>query len=298
MNLLKKTGAIAVALSLLSFSAQAKQLDILAPSGNTGNGWKMAVMWHKALVDQGYDSKLHWTKNCHKNNKWIKNNPDRQAMFLLPANSWKSNRAKQNCTPQPHVSYDNFVSVLYLRSMALCVSKSANFTNINDFMKSKKKIKIGVSDYPAGMFNDLSKQFNVPFQEVTFGGSSKTLKGLIAGDVDIIFTGYTAREINTPGVQCFATSKGVNGTKAFAELFPTWKLKNLANFSIMLGANIKSKENLADAKAALHKMLKEDSDLVNYYSKSFIITGADLEATGAALGDFWKTVDTWISLDN
>ena len=83
--------------------------------------------------------------------------------------------------------------------MALCVSKSANFTNINDFMKSKKKIKIGVSDYPAGMFNDLSKQFNVPFQEVTFGGSSKTLKGLVAGDVDMIFTGYTAREINTPG---------------------------------------------------------------------------------------------------
>ena len=66
----------------------------------------------------------------------------------------------------------------------------------------------------------------------------------------------------------------------------------------MLGANIKSKENLADAKAALHKMLKEDKDLINYFSKSFIITGADLEATGATYGDFWKTVDTWISLDN
>ena len=89
MNLLKKTGALAVALSITSFSAFADQLDIIVPSGNTGNSWKQGVMLHKALQSQGFDSELHWTKNCHTNNKWVKSN-DRAAMYIINANKLKS----------------------------------------------------------------------------------------------------------------------------------------------------------------------------------------------------------------
>ena len=301
MNLLKKTGALAIALTLTSFSASAAdQLDIIVPSGNTGNSWKQGVMFHKALQNQGFDSELHWTKNCHTNNKWIKNN-DRAAMYLISANKWKSDKYRKKCDHTPALTEDSVVSMLFLRSMAVCVAKQP-FNNINskaDFMKwisQKDKINIGVSDYPQGMFVDLEKQFNIPFNRVDFSGSSKVLKGLIAGDVDMIYTGYTKREINTPGVNCFATTAGVNGTEKFIDIFPNWKLNEIATFAVMQGVNMNS-DIKAKAKAALHKMLLEDSDLVNYYGKSHIITGSTMEDLGMSMTNFWKTVDTWISLD-
>ena len=301
MNLLKKTGALAVALSITSFSAFADQLDIIVPSGNTGNSWKQGVMFHKALQNQGFDSELHWTKNCHTNNKWVKNN-NRSAMYLVTANKWKSDTYRKKCDANPAITKESVVSVLWLRSMTLCVAKKP-FNNIKtkaDFMKwisQKDKINIGVSDYPQGMFIDLEKQFNIPFNRVDFSGSSKTLKGLVAGDVDMIYTGYTAREINTPGVNCFATTAGVNNTVKFVDLFPNWKLKNVATYAIMQGVNMDA-DKTAKAKVALHKMLNQDPDLVKYYGKSHIITGDIMESKGMGLKEFWDTVDVWVSLDN
>ena len=301
MNLLKKTSALAVALSLTSFVTFADQLDIIVPSGNTGNSWKQGVMFHKALQNQGFDSELHWTKNCHTNNKWVKNN-NRAAMYLISANKFKSDKFRKKCDPNPAITEDSTVSMLFLRSMTLCVAKKP-YNNINskaDFEKWIKgkngKINIGVSDYPQGMFIDLEKQFNVKFNRVDFSGSSKTLKGLVAGDVDMIYTGYTAREINTPGVNCFATTAGVNGTEKFADLFPNWKLKDVATYAIMQGVNMNSKQK-AVAKNAMMKMLKEDADLKAYYGKSHILTGDIMEAKGMGLKNFWNIVDVWISLD-
>lgn len=300
MNLLKKTGALAVALTITSFSASADQLDIIVPSGNTGNSWKQGVMLHKALQSQGFDSELHWTKNCHTNNKWVKNN-DRAAMYIINANKLKSDIYRKKCKANPAITDDSAVSMLYLRSMALCVAKKP-FNNINskeDFNKwisQKDKIKIGVSDYPRGMFVDLEKQYNIPFNRVDFSGSSKVLKGLIAGDVDIIYTGYTAREVNTPGVNCFATTAGVNGTQKFKDIFPNWKLNELATYAILQGVNM-NPDIKAKAHAAAMKMLSEDADLVAYYGKSFIITGDKMEEQGMDMKGFWKTYDIWVSLD-
>ena len=300
MTLLKKTGALAVALSITSFSAFADQLDIIVPSGNTGNSWKQGVMFHKALQNQGFDSELHWTKNCHTNNKWVKKN-DRAAMYLINANKLKSDIYRKKCKANPAITDDSVVSMLYLRSMSLCVAKKP-FNNIStkeDFYKwisQKDKINIGVSDYPQGMFVDLEKQFNMPFNRVDFSGSSKVLKGLIAGDVDIIYTGYTAREINTPGVNCFATTAGVNGTQKFKDIFPNWKLNELATYAIFQGVNM-TPDIKAKAHAAAMKMLSEDADLVAYYGKSHIITGNKMEEQGMDMKGFWKTYDIWVSLD-
>jgi len=300
MNLLKKTGALAVALSITSFSASADQLDIIVPSGNDGNSWKQGVMFHKALQNQGFDSKLHWTKNCHTNNKWVKKN-DRAAMYLINANKLKSDIYRKKCKANPAVTDDSVVSMLYLRSMSMCVAKKPynNISSKEDFYKwisQKDKIKIGVSDYPQGMFADLEKQFNIPFNRVDFSGSSKVLKGLIAGDVDIIYTGYTAREINTPGVNCFATTAGVNGTQKFKDIFPNWKLNELATYAIFQGVNM-NPDIKTKAHAAAMKMLSEDADLVAYYGKSHIITGDKMEEQGMDMKGFWKTYDIWISLD-
>jgi len=191
--------------------------------------------------------------------------------------------------------------MLYLRSMSMCVAKKPynNISSKEDFYKwisQKDKIKIGVSDYPQGMFADLEKQFNIPFNRVDFSGSSKVLKGLIAGDVDIIYTGYTAREINTPGVNCFATTAGVNGTQKFKDIFPNWKLNELATYAIFQGVNM-NPDIKTKAHAAAMKMLSEDADLVAYYGKSHIITGDKMEEQGMDMKGFWKTYDIWVSLD-
>ena len=223
-------------------------------------------------------------------------------MYLISANKWKSDKYRKKCDHNPALTDDSIVSMAFLRSMTVCVAKQPfnNINSKNDFYKwisQKDKITIGVSDYPQGMFTDLEKQFNIPFNRVDFSGSSKVLKGLLAGDVEMIYTGYTAREINTPGVNCFATTAGVNGTEKFADVFPNWKLKNVATYALMQGVNMDAKQKAA-AKKAMIKMFKEDPDLKAYYGKSHILTGDIMEEKGMGSKNFWDIVDVWVSLDN
>lgn len=276
MNLIKKLGAMSVAL-FVSVAAVAESskpvLDVIVPYSNTGNGWKQGVMIQKALEAAGWDSEMVHTGSCPGTNDYA-GKTDRPGIFLA-SNSVVAAFAEQGCNLP--VSDKTFVGPYFDRSQAMCVAGDSNFTSIEEFVKGKSRITVGnTSSLPAGLYDDLSKQFGVEFVRVDYNGSGSTFRGMLAGEVDMIYQGYTAREVNSE-LKCFATTLGVNNTAKFDDLFPNWSLSNITEYTALFGIGLESDESKAKAREAVYNALANDPDLSAYYAKSFIVTGDKMQ---------------------
>ena len=303
MTLLQRLSATIIALTItvtgLTGTAMAdkKILDVIVASSNTGNNWKQGVMLQKALTERGYDSKLVHTANCHKNKKYIAST-DRPGFYFKSGSSWISDVVRKKCFIAPEVTEDvSYVTPFFYRSNAMCVRKSDNIgSDLKDIMawiKAKDRVTIATFNNLPDDFADLGKQFGNKWKKVAYNGSSNTLKGFLAGDTDLMYLGYTAREINTPDLNCFATTGGVNGTAKFADIFPNWGLSGLVEFPVVFGIKLNEAQK-ADAKVVIGDMMANDPDLKKYYGQAFIPTSAQLEKRGLGLEDWWKDAADWM----
>ena len=302
MTLLSRLSAVLVALTIFAgvsgpAMAEKKILDVIVASSNTGNNWKQGVMLQKALTERGYDSKLVHTANCFKNKKYIAGT-DRPGFYFKSGSSWISDVVRKKCFIAPEVTKDvSYVTPFFYRSNAMCVRKSDNIgSDLKDIMawiKAKDRVTIGTFNNLPDDFADLGKQFGNKWKKVAYNGSSNTLKGFLAGDTDLMYLGYTAREINTPDLNCFATTGGVNGTAKFADIFPNWGLSSLVEFPVVFGIKLNEAQK-ADAKAVIGDMMSNDPDLKKYYGTAFIPTSAELEKRGLGLEDWWKDAADWM----
>lgn len=289
---LQKTVAVAFAV-MASFSAVADQkpiLDVIIPSSNTGNSWKQGVMLNEALKKMGFDSEMVHTANCINNNDYIAKT-DRPGFFFQSGSSYAANLGK-NCKIDPTV--ETFVTPLFHRSQAMCTLKSNNFKSLEEFLKGKTRVTVAnTSSLPDGLYNDLTAQYGVEFVRVDYKGSSRTLKGLLAGDVDLMYTGYTAREASNPDVHCFATTAGVNGTESFDNLFANWALKDLSEFAYVHGVKLDAQQT-EQARIAIHEILATDPKMVEYYSQSHITTGDVLYKKGVSMPEWLADKNMWL----
>ena len=302
MTLLSRLSAVLVALTIFAgvsgpAMAEKKILDVIVASSNTGNNWKQGVMLQKALTERGYDSKLVHTANCFKNKKYIAGT-DRPGFYFKSGSSWISDVVSKKCFIAPEVTEDvSYVTPFFYRSNAMCVRKSDNIgSDLKDIMawiKAKDRVTIATFNNLPDDFADLGKQFGNKWKKVAYNGSSNTLKGFLAGDTDLMYLGYTAREINTPDLNCFATTGGVNGTAKFADIFPNWGLSGLVEFPVVFGIKLNEAQK-ADAKVVIGDMMANDPDLKKYYGQAFIPTSAELEKRGLGLEDWWKDAADWM----
>ena len=304
MTLLPRLSAIIFALiisvagvSSTVMSADKKILDVLVATSTTGNNWKQGIMLQKALTERGYDSELVHTANCHKNKKYIANT-DRPAFYFIAGSSWVSDVLRKKCFIAPEITENvNFVTPFFYRSNAMCVRKSDGIgTNLKDILawvKAKDRVTIATFTNLPDDFSQLGEDFGNKVKKVEYKGSANTLKGFLAGDTDLIYTGYTAREINTPDLHCFASTDGVNGTVKFAKIFPNWDMSILVEFPSVMGVKHDSAEKIADTKAVIGDLMSNDPDLKKYYGQAFIPTSEELVERGYGLADWWADVSAW-----
>jgi len=286
-NLLKTTGAMFFALAT-SFSAVADQkpiLDVIVPASNAGNTWKQGVMINEALKNLGFDSEMVHTSNCINNNDYI-SKASRPGIYFN-TNSFHAANMSAGC--EMKTNEETFLAPWFDRSQAFCVAKEDNFTSLEQYLEGRKRVTVGnTSSLPQGLYEDLSAQYGVEFVRVDYKGSSKTLKGLLADDVDMIYTGYSAREVNNPDINCFATTAGVANTETFASLFPNWGLAGITEFAVVLQVGLETDAEKNQARDAFLKAIATDSKLVEYYKSAHIITGDTLVSQGVGLED-WNT---------
>ena len=80
----------------------------------------------------------------------------------------------------------------------MCVRSDEPFTNIADFLNGKTRVTVaGTHSLVDGIYDGLTKSTGVDFVRVDYKGSKNIIKGLIAGDTDLMYSGFTKREIGT-----------------------------------------------------------------------------------------------------
>lgn len=299
MTLIKKglsAVIVALAISLASFMAQAEEkkkvLDVIVASTNTGLNWTQGVMLHKALIERGYDSELVHTQNCFKNKKYIES-VTRPSFWFKSSSSWVSDIQK-GCIISP--TEESFITPYFYRSFGMGVRKSDNVGDtpkeIMEWIKSKDRVTVGTFNNLPDDFAQLGEQFGNTWKKVPYNGSANTLRGFLAGDTDLLYLGYTTREINTPDLYVFATNDGLNGTAELGDLFPNWDLRGLYEFPYVHGVAMNA-EQKADARRVIQDMLTNDPDLSKYYASAFIPTSVELEKRGLDLDAWWDDVARW-----
>jgi hypothetical protein len=296
-NVSKKISALAFALissfAVISGPASAAEkpvLDVIVPVGNTGNGWKISVMINEALRSMGYDSEIVHTANCVNTVDYIAKKSPRPGIFAYSGSQHVADLEK-NCNIAP--TAETFVTPFFVRSQAFCTRADDNFTTINEYLKGKKRVTVAsVNSFPKGLYDDLSKKFGVDFVRVDYSGSGSALKGLLAKDTDLLYTGYTTREISNPGVKCWATTAGVNNTAKFESVFPKAKVNLLTEFSYIHGVGIDA-NRINEVRNAVHTAIKTDAKMSSFMTGSFYLSGDQLYKEGVGIKDYVVNVNTW-----
>lgn len=289
-----KTFFVSIMLLVTSLvqAADRPVLDVYIPSGNTGNSWVEGNMIRDALVNLGYDSEVVWTKNCPGTIKYIATGKARPGIFIRSSGKLVRDEMK-GCTGLT-VDTNSFIMPFYIRLQTMCVRKDVGFTDLASFLKGKDRITVATpTTIPGGdtIYTDLTEQTGVRFVRVSYDGSKKVLQGLIAGDTDLLYSGYTKREYTNSEIQCFTTSaeSPMNGLTPMQEIFPNWKLNTLGNYKYIHAVEL-PQARLQEVRQALSKVIDTDEKISPYIRNANMVPGTEINN---ALDKFYKSVDAW-----
>ena len=285
-----KTILLTIALTVfgilpLTANAQKPILDVTIPSSNKGNSWAEGNLLSDALKRMGYDSEVVHTKKCVNNKSYMAKDTGRPAIFVRSASRYVKDESR-DCNVE--INKDNFITVFYQRHQTMCVRADESFTNINDFLSGKTRVTVAVTHSSTdGIFDNLSKQTGVRFVPVKVKGSKNIIKSLIAGDTDLMYSGFTKREIGTKQIDCFTTSASeeVAGRPAMSTLFPNWNLNAFGAIKYFHAVNIPA-EQMAKVKADLNN-ITEDIKIKPYLASAYMTPGSAIDNQ---YNTFWKAV--------
>lgn len=267
-------------------------LDVYIPSSNSGNSWVEGNMIRDALVNLGYDSEVVWTKNCQGTIKLINAGGARPGIFVRSSGKLVQDE-KKGCTGLT-VDEKSFVMPFYVRLQTMCVRKDVGFTTLADFLQGKERITIATPvTIPGGntVYTDLTEQTGVNFVRVSYDGSKKVLQGLIAGDTDLLYSGYTKREYGNSEIQCFTTSAEttINGLTPMQTIFPTWKFNTLGNYKYIHAVEL-PEERFQEVRDAVSKVIDNDPKVAPYIRNANMVPGTEITD---GLNKFYASVDAW-----
>ena len=276
---------IAVFFAITSSAYAKPVLDVIVPSGTSGNAFAESNLISDALKGLGYDSEVVVTRNCVNNKVYMAKDTGRPGVFLRDTGRYVKDESR-GCHVE--VNDDSFISVFYNRNQTMCIRADEAANSIPEFLKGKKKVTVGnTATLIDGIYDDLSKDTGINFVRVDFKGSKKTLKGLVAGDVDMMYTGFTKREISNKHIKCLAVSSPVEvgGKQPLSVVFPTWHLNKTGTLKYWHAVNIPADQR-ATVKADLNRVIESET-VSTYLKKAFMIPGTEIKDQKKA---FWDIV--------
>ncbi len=282
-----KLTIIAIFFAITSSAYAKPVLDVIVPSGTSGNAFAESNLISDALKGLGYDSEVVVTRNCVNNKVYMAKDTGRPGVFLRDTGRYVKDESR-GCHVE--VNDDSFISVFYNRNQTMCIRADEAANSIPEFLKGKKKVTVGnTATLIDGIYDDLSKDTGINFVRVDFKGSKKTLKGLVAGDVDMMYTGFTKREISNKHIKCLAVSSPVEvgGKQPLSVVFPTWHLNKTGTLKYWHAVNIPADQR-ATVKADLNRVIESET-VATYLKKAFMIPGTEIKDQKKA---FWDIVST------
>lgn len=290
MKMLKTLGlSVMLMFTAVAQASEKPVLDVIVPSGNGGNAWAEGNLVRDALIKLGYDSEIVWTKNCPNTVTYMAKDTGRPGVFIRSSGRYLKD-IKKGCNLE--VNEESFVMPLYMRLQTMCVRKDSGFTSIEDFLKGKTRVTVATTNtLPGGAYDDLTASTGVEFVRVDYDGSKAIIKGLVAGDTDLMYSGYTKREQSNTEITCFTTSAGkkINGLTPMKELFPNWRLNDLGNYKYFHSVNIPA-ERMGEVRNALSSVIDSDEKVAPYIRNASMLPGTEVEN---GLQAFLTSAEAW-----
>lgn len=298
-NTIKTTVAAAALLSAAAVTGVATmasadeakgRLDVLVYAREGGNAWRNGVMINEALIAQGYESEIVATGNCFNTLDYMASETETPTIFLLNDIHLVEN-APLGCANRP--TPESFVAPFYNRVQVMCVRSDEEFTDIGSWLEGRERVTVADSSAATQDFYDaLTELTGVEFVQVQYNGSGSTLRGFVAGDTDLIYTGYTQREASSEDINCFGQSgsEEINGIAPFSEVFPDWAWANQGALHIINGFNL-TPEMKEQVRADINDMLANNPTVVEYITASGMESGLNMQ--DLTLDDYYDSVAGW-----
>jgi len=278
-TMLKTTLAVASALYISAvpasqFGTTVSDINVVTYSKEGGNGWQWANMFKDILNEEGYNAEFVSTGNCHNLTKFM-NGTSKPTVFFHGDISINSAEAL-GCSVEP--SNENFEGVLFSRVNTMCVRKEDAKPTAMDHFAGRDEITIALhSDLDPILMETLGEELGVSFKQVQYGGSSKVMRGLLAGDTEMLYTGLTKREATNEGLHCFTTTSDSNiGDQVpLKTLAPNYEFSGLKSYwyVYMHGMNAEQRKSLW---ADLINMTESNETLRSFISTSGMVPGTEL----------------------
>ena len=284
------TAMIASVVTTAAAQESKGRLDVIIAAREGGNAWRNGTMLNQALIDLGYESEIVATGNCFNTLDYLAQETETPTIFMLNDIHLVEN-APLGCSNRP--TEESYVTAFYNRVQVMCVRANEEFTDINSWLEGRERVTVADSSAATQDFYDaLTEQTGVEFVQVPYNGSGATLRGFVAGDTDLIYTGYTQREASSEDLNCFGQSGSdeINGIPSFAEVFPDWGWAGQGALHIINGYNL-TPEMKEQVRADILEMLANDPNVTEYINASGMENGLNL--SDLTVEDYYDSVAGW-----
>lgn len=270
----KLMGIVALGAMLVTGTASAdkKEIDLLIYEPPGGSGDVLLEMMENSLNNRGYTVNRVNLGSCPKLQEYMASNKDRAGVFISRT-TFLAEVGAVGCDVVPRAEED-VITVMWARMNTICGRKGETPDTLKQKFANGKVTIAASTAFPKKIVEGL----NGSAVYVPYGGTGGAIKGVIAGDTDLVFGGFSKRMVAHEELSCVGhgSDNSVDGMLSFKELFPSYKWSNLNSFTYLQGVNVS-----ADLKAQLAKdvgaTMQEDA-WTDYVRVSRMIPATNLPA--------------------
>ena len=167
----------------VSFSAMAKEINVVISGKAGGSSYSRSIMLGDYLESQGYKVNMIKSMNAKKGYAWFQKSNEPTIIALTDATYAEISKKKLQTKNVGVIEFENYLH--------LCgdTSGDAKFS--------------WRSDYPKGYDGLLAKALGVSITPIPYDRSSAEIEALLAKDIDIaLFNTKNALKVNAKGISC------------------------------------------------------------------------------------------------
>lgn len=265
-------GAISALLLTSTVSAtNALEVDVVSGSPEGSNIWHVSTLLRDSLDNEGVGGNLVTAGSCFNLVSHMENT-DKPTIFIHTSINLVSN-GPLGCSIEP--TEENWLIPFYKRAQTFCSARTEDFDNISDYIKSLDEIVLSVdSVYKEEKFTGLADIFDKNLRYVPLGNSSAALQALLAGDSNLLYTGYTTSIANSEELTCWGTTfdEEINGLPSLSQELPEWEYSSLSPVYYIYGHNVTG-DTRDELYNVLLNILETETVFSEYIENSFMLSG-------------------------
>jgi hypothetical protein len=294
MKIIKLLSGLAAAL-IISVAQAQTPVNVIITTAPGGLSEKINLMVQTALDSAGYKTNLIRYDNCKGAETWLKNNPDKPAVFeyLVAHQAMYVHNPDHPGVCNLPLSANSTISTVYRSQFQAC-SLLPREEALALWKSGKGKLGITATpDFNGVMADRIVADVASSTRVIRYKGNPALLQAMSSREIDFVGVFSNSSSAVAAGAQCFLTT----GDRAKAaqikstsidDIKPNSAIKNLGYLTVVVGFNV----DMAKVRPVIVNAIKTDPEL-----QKQIAAGADFSGVvvGQTVDQQWQEIDAYIN---